>query len=371
MKQVLFSLLVLMGSMSMAIGQSLVSGVVTDNSGETLIGASVVVKEFPAIGTITDIDGRYSLRVPEGGETLVFSYTGHTSQEVAIGGQSSINVSLAAGQVLSEVVITALGISKESKSLGYAVQGLSNEEIQLTGNKDLLGAMQGKLAGVDIKPSSGMPGASTQFVIRGARSFTGNNTPLFVIDGMPISSTSTFSTGNSVTGSDIGGRALDIDPADIESIDILKGQSASALYGIRASNGVVVITTKSGKGLSVGKPVISFSHNSTFDQVSRNPDYQTTYAQGSYGAYVPNASFSWGPKIVDLPNDPSYGGNTDNAYTKQYGLQQGKFYVPQLAQAGLDPWRTPEVFNNWKDYFQTGYTNSNNLNVSQATQNGN
>lgn len=371
MKQVLFILLVLMSSMSMAVGQRIVSGVVTDNSGETLIGASVVVKEFPAIGTITDIDGRYSLRVPEGGETLVFSYTGHTTQEIAINGQSSVNISLAAGQVLNEVVVTALGISRESKSLGYAVQGLSEEEIKLTGNKDLLGAMQGKLAGVDIKPSSGMPGASSQFVIRGARSFTGNNTPLFVVDGLPISSTSTFSTGNSVTGADIGGRSLDIDPADIESIDILKGQAASALYGVRASNGVVLITTKSGKGLGVGKPIISFTHNSTFDQVSRNPNFQTTYAQGSYGAYIPNASTSWGPKISDLPNDPTYGGNTDNAFTAQYGRQEGKFYVPQLAQGGLDPWRTPEVFNNWTDYFQTGYTNQNNLNVSQATQNGN
>src|SRR5690606_23512350 len=159
-------------------------------------------------------------------------------------------------------------------AIGYAAQAITDEEIVLTGNSDLLGSLQGKLAGVDIKPSSGMPGASSQLVIRGARSFTGNNTPLYVVDGMPIASTSPYSTGNSVTGSDVANRALDINPADIASIDVLKGQAASALYGIRGSNGVVIITTKSGKGLPVGKPVVTINHNSGFDQVSRNPDFQ-------------------------------------------------------------------------------------------------
>ena len=190
---------------------------------------------------------------------------------------------------LNEVVVTALGISREKKALGYAVQDIKNEEIARTGNPDLAGAIQGKIAGIEIKPSSGMPGASSQIVIRGARSFTGNNTPLYVIDGMPVSSTSDIQTGaggdfsvagNGVTGSDISNRAIDINPSDIESINVLKGQAAAALYGIRASNGVIVITTKSGRGNAIGKPVISFSHNSSFSTVSRNPDYQTTWAQG-------------------------------------------------------------------------------------------
>src|SRR5690606_22023570 len=157
----------------------------------------------------------------------------------------------------------------------------------------------------------------------------------------------------------------------IESIDILKGQAAAALYGIRASNGVVIITTKSGRGLAAGKPVVTFNHNTSFDVVSRTPDYQTTYAQGSYGVYQPTASYSWGPKIVDLPDDPNYGGNTDNQYTAEWGEQKGKYYVPQLDQAGLNPWLTPQVYNNWDDYFQTGHTVSNNLSVSQATSEGN
>src|SRR5690606_12152462 len=178
---------------------------------------------------ITDFDGHYEVEVPEGGEILVFSYTGFETVQIAIDGRTTIDVVLAAGQLLEEVVVTALGIQREKKAIGYAAQAITDEEIVLTGNSDLLGSLQGKLAGVDIKPSSGMPGASSQLVIRGARSFTGNNTPLYVVDGMPIASSAPYSTGNSVTGSDVANRALDINPADIESIDVLKGQAASAL----------------------------------------------------------------------------------------------------------------------------------------------
>ena len=159
------------------------------------------------------------------------------------------------GTVTSAEVVTALGISKERKALGYAAQEVTNEDLTRSGSSNLSSALQGKLSGVEIKPSSGMPGASSQVVIRGARSFSGNNTPLYVIDGMPISSEADFSTGNSVTGADIANRAVDIDPSDIESINILKGQAAAALYGIRASNGVIIITTKRGK---TGAPRIRF-----------------------------------------------------------------------------------------------------------------
>ena len=181
---------------------------------------------------------------------------------------------------------------------------------------------------------------------------------------MPIASTADFSTGNSVTGSDIANRAVDINPSDIESINVLKGQAAAALYGIRASNGVVIITTKSGRGNRIGKPVVSFSHTSDFSEVSRNPDYQTTYAQGSYGTYIPYTSMSWGPRIADLPDDPVYGGN-DNDHP-------GEYLVQQLEDAQFeDPWVTPEIYNGWKDFFRRGYAMTNNLLVSQATENGN
>lgn len=341
-----------------------ITGTVTSSEdGMPVPGASVMVKGT-TIGTATNADGQYSLAVPQTATTLVVSFVGYSAQEVAIGGRTVVNVVLESDFLqLEEIVVTALGIRRDKKALGYAVQAVTEEDIVRTGNTNLLGALQGKVAGVDIKPSSGMPGASAQFQIRGARSFTGNNTPLYVIDGMPVSSTPAYSTGNSVTGTDFSNRAIDINPADIESIDILKGQAAAALYGIRASNGVIIITTKSGRNNQVGRPVVSISHNSSFDVVSRVPDYQTTFAQGTNGNYVNNSSMSWGPKIENLPDDPTFGGNN-------FG-QPGLYRVVQLEQAGLDPWVKPQVYNNWTDYFERGYTMSNNINVSQATNEGN
>ena len=257
-------------------------------------------------------------------KTLVFSYVGMVAKEVPI--EPVMKVELQSGaQNLSEVVITAMGISKEKKALGYAVQDIKSDELTQAANSSLSGALQGKVSGLEIKPSSGMPGASSQITIRGARSFTGDNSPLYVVDGMPISSAADMSTYDSVSGADYANRAVDIDPNDIESINILKGQAASALYGIRASNGVIVITTKSGKGAKKGKPQVSFSSNLSFDKISRKPHLQNIYAQGSNGKFNPNASTSWGPKISELPNDPTYGGNTDNTYTKQSGKHEGMY----------------------------------------------
>ena len=273
-------------------------------------------------------------------------------------------------QNLSEVVITAMGISKEKKALGYAVQDIKSDELTQAANSSLSGALQGKVSGLEIKPSSGMPGASSQITIRGARSFTGDNSPLYVVDGMPISSAADMSTYDSVSGADYANRAVDIDPNDIESINILKGQAASALYGIRASNGVIVITTKSGKGAKKGKPQVSFSSNLSFDKISRKPHLQNIYAQGSNGKFNPNASTSWGPKISELPNDPTYGGNTDNTYTKQSGKHEGMYYVPQRANAGMDPWTTPQIYDNIGEFFDLGTTWNNSLNVAQALDRG-
>jgi len=359
----MLALLVFAG-VQVVLAQTTITGTVTSSEdGKGIPGATVLVKGT-TVGLTTDMNGQYSINVPANGRILQFSFVGMKTKEVTISNQTVINVVLDPDIMdIEGVVVTALGISRERKSLGYAVQDVGTEELSRTGNNSLLGALQGKVAGVEIKPSSGMPGASSQFQIRGARSFTGNNTPLYVVDGMPIASTPAFSTGNSVTGSDISNRAIDINPADIESIEVLKGQAAGALYGIRASNGVIIITTKSGKNNKVGRPVVSFSHTSSFDQVSRTPDYQTTYAQGTEGNYATSSSMSWGPKIVDLPDDPNHGGNN-------FG-HPGMFRVPQRELAGLDPWVLPAVYNNWDDYFQTGYTMTNNINVSQASNEGN
>ena len=305
--------------------------------------------------------------------TLVISFIGMQSQEVKI--KPNVKVVLKSdAEVLDEVVVTAMGISKEKKALAYAVQDIKGDQLTQAASTSLSSALQGKVSGVDITPSSGMPGASSQITIRGVRSFTGDNTPLYVIDGMPISSaadidTDTRNTG-SVAGADFANRAVDIDPNDIESINILKGQAASALYGMRASNGVIVITTKSGKGAAKGKPTITLNTNLSFEKVSTLPEFQKEYAQGANGVYSPYASTAWGPKIADLANDATYGGNTDNAYTQQYGKHEGMYYVPQRAAAGLDPWAVPQAYDNAKNFFNTGISWSNNVNVAQAFDKG-
>lgn len=371
-KRVMLILSCLILSIGLVVAQTTkITGVVVDNLGEPVIGASVVVKGT-IIGVSTDVDGTFSINVPEGKDILVFTLVGMKTTEV----KASPNMNVVMqndDKLLEEIVVTAMGITREKKALGYATQNVKTENLVQASNSDLVGALQGKISGVQITPSSGMPGSSSQFVIRGARSFTGNNTPLYVVDGMPISSTSDVNTdiqnNGSVGGTDYANRAVDIDPNDIASIEILKSQAASALYGIRASNGVILITTKSGKGLAKGKPHITVSSGVSFDKISRYPDLQTKYAQGTKGGYVWNQSKSWGPLISELPdsqvlidkNDPSkgtVGGNTNG--------HPGKYYVQQLANAGMDPWATPDTYDNVKDFFDTGVTWSNSVNLTQA-----
>lgn len=333
--------------------------------GEPVIGASIIVKGM-TIGTVTDFDGNFTLDVPADGTHLVVSFIGMRSQEVKV--QSKINVTLLADtQKLDEVVVTAMGIKRERKALGYAAQDLKSDDLNKSGTTSLASAIQGKLTGVDIRQSSGAPGASAQITIRGARSFDGNNQPLYVIDGMPINTSADFDTGASVTGSNYADRSIDINPEDIETINVLKGQAASALYGIRASNGVIVITTKRGSTQKKGRPQVTFSTNLSAQRVSRKFDRQDVYAQGnSIDAYNPSGSMTWGPKISDLANDPVYGGNTDNAYTKAEGMHQGMYYNPKLAQAGLDGWTSPQIYDNVGDFLGTGFTANTNFNISQA-----
>ena len=341
-----------------------VTGIVTSSEdGLPVTGASVLVKGTN-VGTITDIDGNFTINnVPSHATTLVISFIGMQTQEVPI--KENVRVMLRPdSELLDEVVVTAMGISKEKKALGYAVQDVKSDKLMQGQSTDLAGAISGKVSGLNITSSSGMPGASSHITIRGARSFDGDNTPLYVVDGMPVAS-SAPSTGYSVTGADYASRALDIDPNDIESVNILKGQAASALYGMRASNGVIIITTKSGKGLQQGKPQITFNTNLTFSKVSTYPEMQKEFAQGSGGKFSPTASTAWGPKISDLPKDPGYGGETENRYTQADGLHPGQYYSPKHAAAGLNPWVTPGVYDNLRDFFQTGNAWTNNVTISQ------
>ena len=344
---------------------SKVTGKVIGEDGEPVIGAAIIVKGT-TVGTVTDYDGNFTLNVPAEGKHLVISFIGMKSQEVAVSPQVSVKL-MADTQDLDEVVVTAMGIKRERKALGYAAQDLKSDELNKAGTTSLASAIQGKLTGVEIRQSSGAPGASSQITIRGARSFDGNNQPLYVIDGMPINTSADFSTGYSVSGANFADRSIDINPEDIETINVLKGQAASALYGIRASNGVIVITTKRGNNQAMGRPKVTVSTNLSAEKVSRKFDRQSTYAQGnSVDAYSPASSMSWGPKIVDLPNDKNYGGNVDNKYTQQFGRHDGMYYNTKRALAGLDGWTTPQIYDNVGDFFGTGFTENTNFNISQA-----
>lgn len=370
MKRKLTMMLLCMMVAVTALAQSAISGtVVSAQDGEPIIGAAVKVKGAKQ-GVVTNLEGQFSINA-QAGSTLVFSYVGMKTKEVAA--KNGMKVQLQNDdQQLEEVVVTAMGITRSKKSLGYASQDLKEGELSTSGTSSLANAIQGKLTGVDIRQSSGAPGASSQIVIRGARSFDGNNQPLYVIDGMPVTTTADFDTGASVTGSNISDRTIDINPDDIESINVLKGQAASALYGIRASNGVIVITTKRGKA-GQSKPQIVLNTNISAQSMSRKFEHQTVYAQGnSVDAYDPTSSMTWGPKIEDLANDATYGGNVANAYTKNGAdLHKGQYYNPKRVQAGLDGWTTPEIYDNLYDYLQTGCTENTTLSISQAVNNVN
>lgn len=353
-------------SIGMAVAQTQVTGtVVSGEDGEPIVGASVKVSGTKT-GTITDVDGKFALNVPEGTK-LVVTYLGMLPKTVNASVSGAMKIKLDPdNKVLDEVVVTAMGITREKKALGYASQVLDAKDLNTSGTSSLASAMQGKLTGVDIRTSSGAPGASAQIVIRGARSFDGNNTPLYVVDGMPISSTPDFSTKESVSGADNASRTIDLNPDDIESINVLKGQAASALYGIRASNGVILITTKRGSKGST-KPVITFSTDLSAQTLSRKFEHQDVYAQGTtLSKYNPNTSMSWGPKIADLANDATYGGNTNNKYTNgDLTSHAGMYYNPKYAAAGLSGWAKPQTHDNVGDFFKTGFTQNSTFNISQ------
>ncbi|MEX2567152.1 MAG: SusC/RagA family TonB-linked outer membrane protein [Cyclobacteriaceae bacterium] len=304
-----------------------VTGKVTDENGSPLPGVTIII-EGSSTGTVSDIDGNYTLEAEEGA-VLIYSFVGYESQRRTVGNSNVINVQMVQDQSsLDEVVVTAFGIEREKKSLSYAVQEIEGDKLAAVGNTNLVNSIQGKIAGVIVKQSSGAPGSTSRINIRGSRSFVGNNEPLYVVDGLPISS---------------GSRTIDINPNDIKSMNVLKGPTAAALYGLRASNGVIVIETKKGEGALKGTPTVTLESNYNFDQLSRVPDLQSTYAQGERGVFNPFSAFSWGPRI-----------DTMGVYTNQLG---------ELEEA--------TVYDNVGDLFRTGGTSNTNLSIANALERGN
>ena len=303
-----------------------VSGTVSDENGVPLPGATVVV-EGTSTGVSTDFDGNYSISASQG-DTLVFSFVGYASQSVAVGSSATINVSLEPDNSLEEVVVTALGVKRNTKALGYSVTEVDGTELSANPSTNAINALQGKVAGVMVTGSAMGAKGSSRVVIRGTSSLTGNNQPLYVVDGITINNNNLGAAGV-WGGTDFGDGISSINPDEVQSVSVLKGGAAAALYGSRASNGVIIITTKNG----LGSEGLGIEINSTaqFDMLNNSLwDAQTTYGSG-FNALVPSSKedalsevySSWGPKM-DGQLVPHFDGiSRPYVYT---GDNQEKFY---------------------------------------------
>ncbi|WP_375434598.1 SusC/RagA family TonB-linked outer membrane protein [uncultured Hymenobacter sp.] len=329
-----------------------ISGKVTDRqTGEGLPGVTVLLKGTTN-GVSTNSDGTYSLNnVPTSGGTLIFSSVGYVSVERAIGTENSLSIGLATdSKQLSEVVVTALGIERDTRSLGYATQQIKADQISQKSEPNVLSALQGKVAGVNIVTSSGLPGSSSNINIRGITSLGGNNQPLFVVDGIPISN-DLDRTSSTLFGAQQSNRAADIDPENIESINILKGPAAAALYGSRASSGAVIITTKSGRNVNK-KLEVTVTSGLSLQRVYGLMDLQNDYGQGTMGANVlvngdPNtgSTNSWGPRFGTTPT-----------------LANGLLYRATDGSTQEQDYRAYP--NNIKDFYRQGTILQNGVNIA-------
>ena len=288
-------------SLPEAMAQISVSGKVLNfTDSEPLPGVTVLVKGT-SNGTVTDVDGNFSLSVPDAASVLVFSFVGYNVQEIAVGNKTKLTVKLMENiDQLEAVVVTALGIEKDTRGLAYTTQQVDGEELTRAKDPNLMNALSGKIAGVNINRSAGGVGGSVKVNIRGNRSAIGGNQPLYVIDGIPMLNSTpsqplnAFGGDRNVAGRDGGDGIANLNPDDIESINVLKGASASALYGSQAANGVILITTKKGKS---GTARIEFSSNVSAETPLLLPEFQSRYGQKTAGS-----SASWGPALAkDAP----------------------------------------------------------------------
>ncbi|ANH60174.1 SusC/RagA family TonB-linked outer membrane protein [Dokdonia donghaensis] len=350
--------------------QTTVSGTVTEDNGP-LPGANVIIKGT-STGTQTDFDGNYSIQASPS-DVLVFSFVGFATQEVTVGNQSTINVALAADNALDEVVVTAQGVKREKKALGYAVSEVASEEIEGRTEGDVARVLSGKASGVQITSQSGASGSATNVIIRGYTSINGSNQALFVVDGVPFSS-DTNTSGDFLNGNNGSSRFLDLDPNNIESVNVLKGLAAATLYGTAGRNGVIVITTKSGTTGNGGpkKSEITINQSYFVNEIASLPDYQDSYGGGfdqSFGWFFSN----WGPSFnaggVDgYLNDPA-----------QLIDENGTVAHPYDTQAAFNGSRGDEFagqryeyrpYNNVSQFFRTGGVSNTSININGASEDG-
>lgn len=358
--QSLFILLLSVGFSAMAQNRTVTGTVTGKDDGLPLPGVSIKIQNS-TVGTMTNSDGKYSINVPSGQAVLLFSYLGYVSESRSIGSGNVINiVMITDARQLGEVVVTALGITKEKKSLGYAVQTVKSEDIVNSRETNFVNALAGKVAGVQINNSGGQAGSSSRIVIRGTTSLTGENQPLFVIDGVPMDNSTnrgiTATTESVLFNGESGNRGIDIDPNTIESVSTLKGANASAIYGSRGANGVILITTKRGaKDANRKYPKVSFSSNIAFDNAYTD-GYQSSYLQGSLGLYKNG-----------LP--PGEGGYSEAAGGATQTSASWGPHKDSVSQAVITAIGMPKVIDPRKEFYRTGKVWSNSVSISGGADN--
>lgn len=312
--------------------EKVITGTILDEAGLPIVGANVTVKGTSK-GTISDVDGVFKLSVPQNNSVLVISFIGYKTITLPVGTNTVLKIAMEPeAEQLNEVVVTALGIKREKKALGYAMQEVKTDALTENKSVSVANMLQGKIAGVQIAQSGTGMGGSTRIIMRGLNSLSGKNQPLWVVDGFPIDDGVPSEAGQ-WGGVDCAGAASQINPEDIESISVLKGANAAALYGSRAQNGAIVITTKKGKK---GQPLsIEYNGNVNFSKAYSPYEYQNVYAQGTAGVYDMKATGSWGPKMtgqmVSNWRRELYG---DDRY-KDYALLPQKDYITDFYETGL------------------------------------
>ena len=330
-------------SLGTMLAQTKVTGiVVSQDDNEPVVGVSVLVVGTN-VGTVTGADGRFSLTVPQGKSQLRFTYVGMETLEVSARPQMRIVLRSGATNI-DEIVVTAMGIKRSAKALGYSATAVNGDEIAAARTADVMSSLQGKVAGVQISSATGDPGSSNSVIIRGISSLGGNNQPLYVIDGVPMNNSAVYSSDGLNSGYDFGNGANAVNPDDVENMTILKGAAATALYGSRAANGVILITTKSGKQQSKGLG-IEYNGGLQWESVMRLPQMQNDFGMGWNGDKTDDENGSWGPK---------FDGSTLKYGTVYNNSQQIKTYK--------------SIDNNMKDFFDTGFRYSNSLSFNGATE---
>jgi len=304
---------------------SVVSGEVTDIDGGPLPGVAIMVKGT-TIGTITDSDGHYALQNVPGDATLLFSFVGMRVQEIQLQGRTTLNIMMEDETIgINEVVVTALGIEKEAKTLSYNVQKIEAQEIVAVKDASFINSLAGKVAGVTINSSSAGVGGASRVIMRGVKSISGNNNALYVIDGIPMPNLSAEQPEGVFAGAgQTGDGVSNINPDDIESISVLSGPSAAALYGSSASNGVVLVTTKKGQKEKLS---VNLTNSTVFSSPLILPEFQQTYGQSEAGSY-----YSWGDKLTTASRyDPAdffqTGLNISNSLSLSTGTDKNQTYV--------------------------------------------